>query len=198
MGGIKVSEWTETIRLPGVVLGKKIENYRIAPEEPKVYKEAPTLAELRHAYFDGVGERFISPEYRDSVLSNKGCGEWTSTFLRDGKEAIERPENIFYDCKNSVWIAEGGKVIPVELTLPGWVLEYDRLTGLPSMTLQNRKIAEKIFGDDVSYFSYSSHGLMAVMRFTAINHIGPFYLDATFTPEDSQGDIGVRSCRRLE
>ena len=57
-----------------------------------------TLAELRHAYFDkteaGV---YVSPEYRQNVLANRGKGEWTSTFLRNGTEAVEMPDKVFYD-----------------------------------------------------------------------------------------------------
>ena len=85
-----------------------------------------TLAESRHAYFDKAGDNFVSPDYRQSVLSNRGRGEWTSTFLRFGREAIEMPENVVY--RNGVWVVEGGKVTPVELPPDGWTLEYDKPT----------------------------------------------------------------------
>ena len=141
----------------------------------------PTLAELRHAFFDKNPDgSFISPEYRESVFSEWGKGEWTSTFVRDRKEAIERPERVI--SKVSGWIAEGGKVTKVELPPNGWTLEYDKPTGLPSKTSQDRSDAEKLFGDDTSYFTCKPDGLKAVLRIFDVSNEGPFEVCAFFDP----------------
>lgn len=214
--GIKVPAWIETITVPGVVLGEEIGDYGIHPKDPKVYREAPTLAELWHAYFDkNPNGSFISPEYRGSVLSKRGYGEWASTFLKDGKEIIERPEKVFYDKKHG-WVVEGGRAVSFEhfpegkLPLEGWTLEYDRLTGFPSRTSKNRSDAERIFGSDASYFWYSSNGLRAVLRDFDLNDYyiywggfagcGPFCVSAGYEPDDRFSVIGVRSsssCAKL-
>jgi len=195
--GIVVPSLSQTVIVPEVVLGEEIGNYQIQPNDPRVYKGAPTLAELRHAYFgknpDGS---FVSPEYRESVLSKRGYGEWTSTFLRDGKEAVERPQRI--ECENGVWRAEGGNVAKVELPPEGWVLEYDMPTGFPSKTSQKRKDAEKVFGNDTSYFWYNDNGLRAVLRYFSLLDDGPFYVYAGDGPVDRDSFIGVRSASRLE
>ena len=158
-----------------------------------------TLADLRHAYFgknhDG---NWVAPEYRENVLSNCGRGEWTSTFLREGRESIEHPERVFYDDAHGLWLAEGGKVTPVELPPNGWTLEYDKPTGFPSKTSQEREDAEKIFGNDTSYFYYTDSGLRAVLRVFDLGDDGPFYVDADAGPDDRDSDIGVRPCRRSE
>ena len=153
-----------------------------------------TLAELRHAYFDKTGDVFVSPDYRQSVLSNRGRGEWTSTFLQDGTRAIETPENVVY--RNGLWIAEGGKVTPVELPPNGWTLEYDKPTGFPSRTSQKRKDAEKIFGDDASYFYHADSGLRAVLRDFFLDDDGPFRVHAYCGPDYGCSSVGVRPCRR--
>ncbi|OGI15655.1 hypothetical protein A3K63_04455 [Candidatus Micrarchaeota archaeon RBG_16_49_10] len=192
--GIVVPQLTRTI-VPGVVLGREIVNYRIQPNDSSVYGGAPTLAELRYAYFGKNSDgSFVSPEYRESVLSNRGRGEWTSTFLRDGREAVERPENVVY--RNGVWVAEGGKVARLELPPEGWALEYDMPTGFPSRTSQKRKDAEKVFGDDTSYFWYNSKGLRAVLRGFGLSDFGPFCVVADFVPGDRGSGSGVRSASR--
>ncbi|MFH0949039.1 MAG: hypothetical protein V1802_00965 [Candidatus Aenigmatarchaeota archaeon] len=58
----------KTPDMPNFALGKKITDYSIKPQNPKVYRDAPTLAELRHAFE-------TSPEYRQSVDATKGKGE---------------------------------------------------------------------------------------------------------------------------
>jgi hypothetical protein len=134
----------------------------------------PTLAELRHAFFGG------SEDYRQSVLTERGYGEWTSTLLQDGKRAIENPENIVY--RNGVWVVEGGKVSSVELPPDGWTLEYDKPTGFPSRTSKERKDAEKIFGDDTSHFYATRSGVKAVLRYSALYDNGQFYVYAGYGP----------------
>lgn len=174
----------------------------------------PTLAELRHAYFDAQdgtvitceqNERgvyvpmrtdFVSPEYRKNVQSKRGYGEWTSTFLEDGKRAIERPENVVY--KNGVWRAEGGKVTLVEIPPDGWTLEYDKPTGFPSRSSQNRKDAEKVFGDDTSYCYFNSNGLRAALRGFGLDDSGPFYVGAVCVPGGRRSAVGGRACSRSE
>ncbi len=157
----------------------------------------PTLAESRHAFFDtNPGGYFISPEYRQSVCSAKGYGEWTSTFLRDGKECIERPERVFYDKKRGLWMIEGGKVSRVELPPNGFVLEYDKPTGFPSRTSQHREDAEKVFGDDTSYSWLNENGLRVALRGFDLRDGGPFYVHADFGPGKKSSSIGTRSCRK--
>ncbi|GEM_PF-3180144 len=190
------------IIVPQISLGRDIE-YRTDEKRNTLsavryqdFKPA-TLAELRHAYFDkdekGV---FVSPDYRQSVLSARGRGEWTSTFLRDGKESAERPERVIYD--GGIWMAEGGKVTPVELPGDGWTLEYDKPTGFPSRTSSNRNDAHKIFGDDTSYFYATRNGLRAVLRNFNLGGDGPFSVDAGFEPDGRNSDVGSRSCGRSE
>ena len=160
----------------------------------------PSLSGLRHAYFDKVDGSYVSPGYRQSVLSRRGYGEWTSTWLRDGKEIVERPERIFHDGKR--WIAEGGTVIPVELPHNGWALEYNKSTGLPSETSMFRRDAEMIFGDDASYFYSMPDGLRAVLRGSNLYNdgscdvfaFGPFCVSAGSEPDSAYWRIGARSC----
>jgi hypothetical protein len=149
----------------------------------------PTLAELLGAFNRSKG-------YRQSVRAKLGYGEWTSTFLRDGRMAIETPENVVY--RNGVWVVEGGKEIPVELPPDGWTLEYDKPTGFPSRTSQNRKDAERVFGDDTSYFYRNTNGVRAVLRDFALGDYGPFFVCADYVPNDRDSDIGGRECRRSE
>ncbi len=186
------------------------------------YHEAmqlPTLAELRHAYFDKtlVLDReksqfddygnvvvpaytnvWVSPEYRQSVLSNRGRGEWTSTFLRDGEEVIEKPVRVSYDKKHGLWTAEGGSRNRLELPPNGWTLEYDKPTGFPSRTSQTRKDAERVFGDDTSYFYANRNGLRAVLRSFLLGDDGSFYVDADYGPGSRNSNVGGRVCRRSE
>jgi hypothetical protein len=151
----------------------------------------PTLAELRHAFFDKNPDgSFISPEYRNNVFSEWGHGEWTSTFIRDRKEVIEIPENVIRGARG--WIVEGGKVIKVELPPNGWVLEYDIPTGLPSRTSKEKSDAEKIFGDDASHFNCKPDGLRAVLRIFDVNDEGPFEVDAFFDPSYNHAGYGSR------
>ncbi|MBI3413045.1 MAG: hypothetical protein HY051_03130 [Candidatus Aenigmarchaeota archaeon] len=155
----------------------------------------PTLAELRHAYFDKNPDgSFVSPEYRLSVNSKRGYGEWTSTFLRDGNEIVERPKKIYFDEVRGLWIAEGGKTSPIKLPNDGWTLEYDERTGFPSET-GSRKDAEKVFGEDTSYFYTNKNGLRAVLRCFAPDY-GPFLVNAYSEPDGRDSDVGVRSLRR--
>lgn len=193
----------KNVIIPEIYLGKDVK-YRTKNKKSLSAAEyqkfnPPTLAGLRHAFFDKNDDNsFVSPEYRQSVLSKRGYREWTSTFLRDGKEAVERPEKVFYDEEHNLWIAEGGKVIKVELPPDGWTLEYDIPTGFPSRTSSKRKDAEKVFGDDTSYFWKSDNGLRVVLRDFALDDDGPFCVDADYEPDRRYSDIGSRSCRRIE
>ncbi len=187
--------------VPQVWLGADVEyrtdnNLALTAADYQQFKP-PTLAELRHAFFDRNPDgTFVSPEYRQSVLSNRGRGEWTSTFLRDGTEAIERPERVFYDRKSGLWIAEGGSVSKVKLPYNGWAVEYDTSTGFPSRTSKNRRDAEEKFGDDASYFSSDRNGLRAVLRGFSPDD-GPFLVSAV-RPGYWYSYVGSRSCRRSD
>jgi len=194
-------------------LGRRISNYGIQPQDPRVYRNAPTLAELRHAFFgrtlvlsdkskfrdDGTVEipaytgDWLCPEYRTAVHDEKGRGERTCVFLQDGKEIIVRPESISYE--NGVWRAEG-HFDKVELPPEGFVLEYDKPTGMPSRT-GSEKDAKKIFGKDRSYFWYNPNGLRAVRRGFCYDDYGPFDVSAYYDPGYRAGGVGVRFVSRL-
>ncbi len=178
--------------LPKFYLGKYIE-YRkneenIALSAFEYYNQIklPTLAELRHAFSVG------SQGYKQSI-SLTDRGEWTSTFLQDGKMLIERPEK-FVD-RNGMWVAEGGKKSSVELPDYGWVLKYDNITGLPKKTSPKKDDAKNIFGDDASYFSYLDSGLMPIMRYSDSQY-GPFYIYANYELHSRPSLVGGRSCHR--
>ncbi|MBI2971883.1 MAG: hypothetical protein HYY37_05680 [Candidatus Aenigmarchaeota archaeon] len=186
--------------VPQFWLGEDVEYRRdgrcaLSPAGYNSRMQLPTLAELRYAYCgrnpDGS---FVSPDYKQSVRSMRGRGEWTSTFLRDGREAIENPEN--FVCRNGIWVVEGGKVSPVELPPDGWTLEYDKPTGFPSRTSQERRNAEGVFGNDASYFYRNTRGVRAVLRNFGLNDSGPFYVNASYGPADGDSYVGARSCRR--
>jgi hypothetical protein len=173
-----------------------ISNYGKPPLD--VYRSAPTLAQHNHAFFgknpDGT---YASPEYRKSVFDNTYRGEWTSTWLRDGKEAVERPDEVVYE--NGLWVARGGIVITFDhfpegkLPPEGWALEYDKPTGFPSRT-GSRKEAEKVFGNDASYFShFNSNGLRAVGRiFFRLDDDSPFGVGANWRPDGRNDWVGSR------
>ncbi len=188
----------EKIVVPQFWLGKDVE-YRqdrkrkssaLSPAEYNSQMQLPTLAELRHAFFGG------SNDYKQSALSKRGYGEWTSTFLQDGKRAVERPENVVY--RNGDWVLEGGKVTPVELPPNGWVTEYDNPTGFPSRTSLKRKDAENVFGDDTSYFYRTTSGVRVVLRDFGPDDIGPFCVGAACGPGYKESGVGGRACRRSE
>ena len=170
--------------------------------------DLPTLAESNHAFFGG------SNDYRQSVLSNRGRCEWTSTFKepREPKKGevvpkchspiriINRPERIFFDAKRNIWIAEYDSKSIFDATEPadGWTTKYTRETGYPEETSSNRKSAVEIFGDDASYFCSTRSGLRAVLRGFSLYDDGPFYVDAGYVPDGRNSLVGVRSCRRSE
>ena len=186
----------DKIVVPQFWLGKDVEyrtdrgNNALSAAEYDSTMTLLKLAELRHAFFGG------SEDYRQSALSERGYGEWTSTYLQDGKRAIERPENVVY--RNGIWIAEGGKVTPVELPPNGWALEYDKPTGFPSRTSEKRKDAEKVFGDDTSYFYRATSNVRAVLRYFNFGADGPFYVSAGYLPDSRDSNFGGRACRRSE
>src|SRR3989338_11532828 len=186
----------DKIVVPQFWLGKDVEyrtdrkGHALSAAEYNSQMTLPTLAELRHAFFGG------SDDYKQSVLSKRGYGEWTSTFLRDGREAIENPANVVY--RNGVWVLEGGKVTPVELPPDGWTLEYDKPTGFPSRTSQKRKDAKKVFGDDTSYFYRTTSGVRAVLRSFLLDDGGPFFVDAVCEPGGGGPGTGRRARSRPE
>src|SRR4030067_1130859 len=75
--------------VPQFYLGKDVEYRTGSVSAAGYYKEIqlPALAELMHAFF-------TNNDYKQSVLSKRGYGEWTSTLLQDGKRIIENPENL--------------------------------------------------------------------------------------------------------
>lgn len=116
---------------------------------------APTLAEIVSAYYGKQKDgNFISNEFREVWGSEIHLPEWTSSYLKNETELIENPESFEYNIKTKTWDIHGGKISKVELPFPGWVLEFDKSTGLPSRTSTKREDAYNIFGDDASHFEY--------------------------------------------
>ncbi|MFH1106107.1 MAG: hypothetical protein V1731_02765 [Candidatus Aenigmatarchaeota archaeon] len=158
----------------------------------------PTLAQLRHAYFDKDSSgKWVCPEYRDIVRGDKN-NDLTSTFLLDGNRCVEHPTNLhkektFYQGRErKVWIVQGN-VKNIELPPEGWILEFDKPTGLPSRTSNQYEDAEKIFGSDASAFRYSRRGLRAVSR-RNLGFAGTFVIDATRNPLAPEF-LGARPCK---
>ena len=195
---IHVKGFVQAIVIPDFTLGRYIENDKCMPCD--VYKGAPIFAELRHAFFDKNSDgSYVSPDYRQSVLDTRNRGEWASTFLRNGREAVVLPEKVYKDEITGLWIAKGGRVLRVELPPDGWTLEYDKPTGFPSRT-GSKEEAEKVFGDDRSSFYANRNGLRAVHRFHdwSIRDSGPFDVDANYEPDGRNSNVGVRSASRSE
>lgn len=156
----------------------------------------PTIAELRHAFFDKNPDgSWVSPEYRQSVLSSPVSGEWTSTFVLNGNTLVVRPELIEYDAKHGIWVAHGYLNNKIELPPNGFVLEYDKLTGLPSRTSSKEEGAEKIFGGDRSYFRRTESSLNPVLRDYVTEGLGPFCITLYDSPTISHRHWGARSSR---
>ncbi len=147
----------------------------------------PTLSQLRYAFFE------VSPDYKEIVISRRKYGEWTSTFLNNGDTVIENPNKLIF--QNDIWRAEGGNVIAIKLPNNGWVTKYDKITGFPIETSQDKEDAQKVFGNYASYFSFNSKGMRAVLRDSDHEH-GPFYVNALNKPNNRHSDIGGRECRR--
>ncbi len=155
--------------------------------------QLPTSAEITHAFFGG------SKDYRQSLINENWCAEYTSTLLLGNRTLIERPEKLI--CRNGVWIAKDGKRTKVNLPESGWVLEYDKPTGLPIRTSSYREKAEKIFGDDTSYFLHEKKekkSLTVILRYFNIPYYGPFYLCADYELDFSSPSFAGRDCRRSE
>ena len=206
MGAVRASNIVVVPGLPesGIVdveLGSTIEMYGMQPIQ--VYGIAPTPAELRHAFFDRNPDgTYVSEAHRQNVLDARNRGEWTSAFLHDGKELVVRPEKVFMSA-GDIYATEGGRVVRVETPPDGWVLEYDIPTGFPSRTLDDTEgliAAERIFGDDRSYFHAGRDGLRAIVCSNGwfSRNYGPFYVNAICNPNAHNSDFGVRSVRRHE
>ncbi len=162
--------------------------------------QLPTLAELTHAFYgtDNDGS-LLSPDYTRSVMSAPAYGEYIATFVYGHKRAIERPQKLFTTGGQWRWIAEAGRLIPIELPPDGWVVEHDKPTGFPSRTSPNKHNAENIFGDKASYFAVASYAktdmLLGLIRRYNTAGYGYFCTMATSVHlRDSH--IGGRACRR--
>jgi len=169
------------------------------PHSAAMYQEMkpPTLAEHVHAYFSKTGSgEFLCPEFRKNVRHHKGYGEWTSTFLKNGREMIERPDRVYYDLEINTWVAEGGKTRRIKLPETGWVLEFDKETGFPVRSTLNKADAHKIFGDDASFFNATRLGLAAVIRDYNMQ-LGPFCVLAHYGPGARVSYVGARSSRQM-
>lgn len=210
------------IIVPEIWLGRDLE-YRhreglncLSAAEYNSQMQLPTLAELRHAFFDKNADgSWVCPDYRKGVISKRGCGEWPSTFNEPRKphrgevvpygyhpiKIINRPERVFFDFKRG-WIAEYDSRNAFDVLEPhdGWTLRYCRETGYPEVTSSYREDAKKKFGDDASYFFttefYAVRGLGSVLRFFNTRGRGRFCLIALCGPDYGEPKVGSRSCRR--
>lgn len=175
--------------IPAFGLSADISNWGIRPvglNGEQNYKSFPTLAQLRHAFE-------TNEQIKANIRSQKYRGEHTATFLRDGKEAVEMPERVYFDKGRKLWVAEGSKVAKVELPPEGWTTEYDKPTGFPSRTSKRKEDAVRTFGDDASYFWKATNGLYAVRRdFLWHGEDGPFDVDARWQPDGGHGGFGSR------
>lgn len=152
-----------------------------------------TLAEARYAFFEG------SEDFRKMIKQNIGTWYWTSTWLRNGEEVIERPEHVFYDKERKVWVADRGIGTWLGFEIPenGWVLEYDTITGIPKRTTSRKEEAQEVFGDNASKTYINKNGLRPV--FCGCGSVGgPFCVGAGCGPDGRDNGIGWRSHRRQE
>lgn len=177
----------------------------------------PTLAELRHSFFD-ADERgyYVSTEYRDKVLAEKDYGEWTATFIQPLRKpqiapsvdltpvkVIHNPYRVYWDERHRRWTAEYDYKASLECTLPpeGWIYRFDELTGLPTATSLKKDKALEVFGQDASYFwkwDTDSMSLRAVCRKHDSYGYGPFSIYTLYEPGERHPRIGSRSCHRSE
>lgn len=175
--------------IPAFGLSADIGNWGIRPvgrNGEQNYKTFPTLAQLRHGFE-------TNKKIRANIRGHKYRGQHTATFLRDGKEAVEMPETVYFDGERKLWVAEGDKVAKVELPPEGWATEYDKPTGFPSRTSERREDAVTAFGDDASYFWYYDNGLYAVgCAFGWRDEYGPFNVGALWQPDGGLDDVGSR------
>ncbi len=164
--------------------------------------KVPTLSELTSAYFgknpDGS---WLSSEYRESIkkgakvawANNELSAEWTSSYLM-GNKLIDNPENFELDKERNIWIPVGGKETRVFLPDRGWVVEYDKESGMPIKTSNNSE-AKDVFGEDASYFNFNPSGVRSIVVTHGID--GPFGIVAVRFPNEGHELIGARNCRRL-
>lgn len=189
------------IVIPAFRIDTDVSKYGATPLD--AYRNAPTAAQLRHAY-----EK--EPSIKKNIRRNWGTGEFLATFVRNGEEIYERPDDVYFDDSNG-WVVRG---VPKKRKLPppGWVLECDKSDGLPLETTLEKKKAVKLFGDEAWHFSYSPSGLFAVARWHGASDkeggkelpdstaeeeqdnmdYHPFNLNADWLPNGQFEHIGVR------
>ncbi|MFH0837043.1 MAG: hypothetical protein V1870_02855 [Candidatus Aenigmatarchaeota archaeon] len=167
----------------------------------------PTLTELRHAFFDMENGDFICPDFRENVFSlmDRGTSEWTSTFIQQSEEGcshiilINRPYRIYInECNLLAAEYDGYNSFHVSIPPNGWVTKYDIETGWPLKTSEIREDAEKIFGNDSSYFHLTTpvNGIGSVCCAHSKHGNGPFYIHAGIGPCRYDGNVGMRSCSK--
>ncbi len=185
-----------------------------------VYKEAPTLAQLRYA--DSA-----SNEIKENIRSHRYRGEFTADFVDYNAtkpkstrlpkgflyaELVQRPESVRQE--NGVWIAEGGRRIglvmpPDGYQVPDSNLRYNPETGFPIRTLSDRDKAIKELSKimpaeeaekEVSYFlrwDENQKRLSPVSRgYDWPGEPGPSYVGAGWgSPSLSSSGVGSRVVR---
>lgn len=146
------------------------------------YNRAMQLASLavhRHAYFDRTnGEQmtwhydeargvwlpehdgWASPEYRKSVQKSRGSGEWTSTFLNDGREALNITDKTVFRTINA-WLEQnyGTGEVRRELEDLGAVYDDFILVNPKRVPLLLVRLRPDIVGYEIKDFSHFSCGL---------------------------------------
>ena len=221
-----MARYTEPIYVPALIIDcktilpelflhefEKIKNdfgYSLSAVEC-LWLNPPTLAELRHAFFDKDDENeFLCSKYRDDIFSlikENSCGEWTSTFIQQSEKGyphiilINRPSRIYIN-KSGQLCAKYNKTNSFHITSPpsGWVLKYDIETGWPLQTSNKMADAQKIFGHDASYFDIpdSINGLGSVCCSHSKTGKGPFHIYAGRGPCIYDSSVGMRSCSITE
>jgi len=207
------------LKFPALSLGKDIEFPKKSDGNPFTAAEyqtkfaLPTLAELVRAYFVKPDGKWLCPEYRESVMQNPMCGEWTSTFLqfKEGEATlIERPDSVWYAPERG-WITTGGERKKVRIPQNGYVMEYDACTGLPAETISDEEMSKQLkesknkrVGTSLSYsmicpdplLPETYNRLSVVYRNHNVGGFGPFYINAMCDPGRSFPCIGGRACCR--
>lgn len=171
-------------------------DYIYLDKHEKIQAPPPTLEELVHAYFSvDLPPYGKSPDAR---VNSTHDGEWTSTFLQDGKRIIENPEDMILDEKNDRWIIEGGKVAEIETPPNGYVTRFDKSTGFPIETSQDIEVAKSSLQYPI-FFSFSPAPYANIIALNIKKGDTVFFISAneTLCQEDFRGRIGARSCRRI-
>lgn len=169
-------------------------------------KKPSTLGELRHAFTE-------SDAYKEIVLQEKGRGIWAWTFLlgcekeyegQPGMRVVTNPEELFY--KDGIWRVSGGISTIQPMVQSGWVTRYHPFTGVPVEVSEDRRTAEDIVGEGLSYFHIlpprpgETYAILVGNPLPSLcnpDNKGPFYISAFLKPDARVSGVGVRISHRI-